>query len=654
MDGDELRWRPPIILLLPILLCCMFIFYVDVFLLRSFKISSTFKLPPPRFVGYAENENFNDYLIKTEGCRIPYMDPLDPSIIQFIAKEKRVSCNKNKPPLFKSNLTAIYVIESSLKSYKIQNISALDCCYSVLKRVVPNSTENDNQVEDGPCQAFTRDAEIKDEFVKILCTYNKIKVYKDFFSFVPIKPTIAKKKYSGLQIMPINVLVVGLDAVSRVNLHRQMPKTVQVLKEMEAVEFLGYNKVADNTFPNVIPILTGLAENELAETCWHSTREKFDKCPFIWKDFSKKNYVTAFGEDAAWMGMFNYAKLGFITQPTDYFWGPFNYRSEKEIGNQHKMNVYQCVGSREVYRVLLEYIAKFCTTMSQSNIPFFGFFWGSSLSHDYLNKPKLGDEHYANFFRRLKQNGILSNTVLIFISDHGIRWGGIRATFQGRMEERLPFLFMALPSEYRENHALAYSNLRRNTRRLITPFDLHETIKDLLDPYALTPTLIHCREQIRQDNNARGYSLFELIPNTRTCSSASIASHWCTCQESTKIDSNSSVALRAVTFAIDYINQKLNGYAECATLALAEIHNVHEHSTKEHIVDGKPYHLDYTVVFETVPGNGVFEATIRKYVKVDPITSYFNVTGTISRINLYGTQSLCMTEFHLKLYCYCI
>ncbi|KAK5646626.1 hypothetical protein RI129_005090 [Pyrocoelia pectoralis] len=651
MDGDELRWRPPVILLIPILLCCIFIFYVDVFQLTTLNISSTFKLPPPRFLGYVEDNNLNDYLIKTEGCRIPYMDPLDPSIVEFITNEKQVLCNKNKPPLFKSNLTSLHVIDSSLKYYKIHNESALECCYTVFKRVVPNFKENDNKVEYGECLPFYRDVNIDDEFVKVSCTYKSKQIYTDFFSFVPIKPTLTTQYSDSTSLL--NVLVIGLDAVSRVNLHRQMPKTVQVLKEMEAVEFLGYNKVADNTFPNLIPILTGLSENELAETCWRSINDRFDNCSFIWKNFSRKNYATAFGEDSAWMGMFNYAKFGFTVQPTDYFWDPFNYRSEKEIGNQHKMNVYQCVGSREVYKVLLEYIEKFVLRMRQSNIPFFGFFWGSSLSHDYLNKPKLGDEHYANFFGDLVRNGILKNTVLLFISDHGIRWGGIRATFQGRMEERLPFLFMVLPSEYRENHHLAYSNLKRNARRLITPFDLHETIKDLLNPYALTQNFINSRAENR-DGDVRGYSLFELIPSNRTCLSANIASHWCTCQESTKIDNNSNIAVETGAFAIDYLNNKLSGYAECAKLALANVHNIHEHSTKEQFIHGKSYYLDYTIVFETVPGNGIFEATIRKHVKNGENTSYFNVTGTISRINLYGSQSLCMTEFHIKLYCYCV
>ncbi|KAK4880385.1 hypothetical protein RN001_008531 [Aquatica leii] len=599
----------------------------------------------------ADKKNSDKTFDITEGCRIPYLDPFDPSITQFIFKENKVICNHNKPPLVDSNLTHIFLLEQSLVAYEVTDVDALKCCFSIFRRVVPSLQENDNKIYFSKCIKFKRTAAIKTQFVRVTCAYNGDHIYTDFFSFAPLP---VAKSDSFLREKPfLNVLVIGLDAVSRINLHRQMPKTVQVLKSIKAVEFLGYNKIADNTFPNVIPILTGLTENELVQECWPQVTSKFDNCSFIWKDFSKKGYVTAFGEDSAWMGMFNYAKFGFVQQPTDYFWDPFNYQSEKQIGNQHRMNVDQCVGSREVYTVLLEYITKLVTTMQIHNRPFFGLFWGSSLSHDYLNKPKLGDDHYSKFISNLVSKEFLTNTVLVFISDHGIRWGGIRATYQGRMEERLPFLFIALPEVYRETHYKAYGNLIRNANRLSTPFDLHKTLKDLLNPYLLIEDVISFRVQNRRGDEG-AYSLFEPIPTNRTCLSAKIASHWCTCQSSTNINQNSDIANEVVNFSIDYINNKLEGYAECAKLKLIEVVNAREHSPDAELLEQSNYSIDYTIVFKTTPGDGIFEATVRKRFNKFSKKYHFNMTGTVSRINLYGTQSSCMTDFHLKLYCYCI
>jgi hypothetical protein len=107
---------------------------------------------------------------------------------------------------------------------------------------------------------------------------------------------------------------------------RELPLLHSVLTSppLSAISLLGYNKVGDNTFPNVMPVLTGLAEDELRDACpWPSARHKLDPCPFIWKQFAERGYRTACGEDATWMTSFNYAKTGFVNVPTDYYSRPF-------------------------------------------------------------------------------------------------------------------------------------------------------------------------------------------------------------------------------------------------------------------------------------------------------------------------------------------
>lgn len=84
-------------------------------------------------------------------------------------------------------------------------------------------------------------------------------------------------------------------------------------------------------------------------------------------------------------------------------------------------------------------------------------------------------------FSKLNEDGHLGNTVVVFMSDHGIRWGDIRGTYQGQLEERLPFVVMALPKQFRQQYPEALQNLKTNLRRLTTPFDLHETLNDFLD-----------------------------------------------------------------------------------------------------------------------------------------------------------------------------
>lgn len=58
---------------------------------------------------------------------------------------------------------------------------------------------------------------------------------------------------------------------------------------------------------------------------------------------------------------------------------------------------------------------------------------------------------------------------------------------------------------------------------------------------------------------------------------------------------------------------------------------------------------DVMITIKTVPGEAIFEVTVRIF----ETENRREIMGTVSRLNLYGKQSSCITDFHLKLYCYC-
>ncbi|XP_057671812.1 uncharacterized protein LOC130903615 isoform X1 [Diorhabda carinulata] len=625
-DGMKFK-RVPSIYWILILLCIVMLFLADVFQMQYLTIQLT--KPVINSVTFDDKS----YTIYTPGCKIPYMDPFDQSIREYITSMKLPKCNEGKPPLFESNLTSIYVLNSSLSYYQLDDTTRLDCCYSPFFRQEPEGNESDNKIIVRDCRYFNDSVDIKEEFIQVTCKYDNTTIYEDTFAFVPIKNKIQAKSKS------MKVLVIGLDAVSRLNLHRQMPKTVSYLKDIEAVELLGYNKVGDNTFPNLIPVLTGFSEKELVENCWPTTEDRFDNCTFIWDIYRDANHLTAYGEDSSWMGLFNYQRRGFKKQSTDYAYNYFNRYSESKIGNTKSMNVQDCEGGRFVFRDLLSYIKNFVITMVDNKLPYFGFFWGAALSHDILNKPKLGDEDYRNFFKELFENHYLDNTFVFFISDHGIRWGDIRQTFQGRMEERLPFVLAVLPKNFRKKYSLHYNNLKLNSKRLTTPFDLHETLLDILK--------LSWKLEDHHGSN-RGISWFKEISPLRTCEDAGIESHWCTCQQSVEIPTNNSRVEKAAKAAVDHINGLLKGYAQCARLALNKISDARlmTHTSQ---INGSNMISDYMLTLDVSPSEAVFEVTVRYIEKAKT----FEIIGTISRLNLYGKQSTCITDFHLKLYCYC-
>lgn len=495
--------------------------------------------------------------------------------------------------------------------------------------------------------------------MKVECRRKGEEIYKDYYAFVPRKPSVEKRcNRSSLpdtkESVGLSVLILGLDAVSRLNFHRTMPKTLETLRNLKAVEMLGYNKVGDNTYPNMVPVLTGMSEDELTKKCWKTNKDFFDGCPFIWQNFSNAGYRTVFGEDACSMTIFNYLKAGFRNQPTDYYLRPYCLAAENDIGNTHKLNADLCVGTRKTFESLLSYGKKVAQEFADD--PYFAFFWQASLTHDFVTYPKLGDASYRDFLQQASDDGLLNRTALIVMSDHGIRWGSFRQTYQGHVEESLPFVFIVLPTWWREKFPTPWANLRRNSRSLTTPFDLHETLLHILRSDELDEEFLKERSAraSRDKNVARGLSWFLPIPDHRTCGMAGIPGHWCMCHLSRNVSVNDSVVRQAVRFLVTKLNEMVMEYPQCAILELKSILDAKVWSGKSQppkVTDLEkiPPNVDYTVTVRTEPGGAIFEATVRHGTK----DSSQRLVGSISRLNLYGKQSACVDDSKMRLYCYC-
>lgn len=61
------------------------------------------------------------------------------------------------------------------------------------------------------------------------------------------------------------------------------------------------------------------------------------------------------------------------------------------------------------------------------------------------------------------------------------RFTEIRNTIQGKQEERLPFFSFRFPDWFKKIYKTAYDNFQNNLDKLVTPFDIHNTLKSVLD-----------------------------------------------------------------------------------------------------------------------------------------------------------------------------
>lgn len=508
------------------------------------------------------------------------------------------------------------------------------------------------------CIKFNDPVKVTDEFIKIQCflksSGSNNSIYIDYHAFNLVRNnTTNVRPYDPLIKNSASVIALGLDTVSRLNFHRQMPLTAEFIKtHLNGIELLGYNKVADNTFPNVIPVLTGHFHEELTKSCWPTWQSVFDKCNFIWDRFRDVGHTTYFSEDAPSIGgIFSYLYRGFRKQPTDYYPRPFNSEAEEKIAFNRRKESKLCVGPRTCLQVLLNNAFKFEITMKE--MLSFSFVWSSCMTHDFFNLPKLADTDVKEFLVNLYKSGVFERTILVILSDHGMRWGGVRQTYQGYFEERLPLLYIAYPDWFGQRFTTAISNLKGNAVKLTTHFDLHETLLDLTKLVSIEKESLQLRSEKlgKMKNLPRGISLFLPIPGSRTCKDAGIVDHWCTCHESESVPTTDALVKRAADFLVVHINSLISDYPRCARLQLHKITNAREEKAiSQNNFESSDIGLKhFSMTIETVPGQALFESTFR----YNGNTNNFTIVGAVSRTNLYGNQSSCISHFTLRLYCYC-
>lgn len=194
-------------------------------------------------------------------------------------------------------------------------------------------------------------------------------------------------------------------------------------------------------------------------------------------------------------------------------------------------------------------------------------------------------------------------------------------------------------------------NLRINRNRLSNPYDLHMTLKHILELSGRAknlPPALSCPPC---------QSILKELPENRSCADAFIDAHWCTCTAYATIDRKDTFAKKAVKFVTNYINNELEAKARmpnstkplCATLRLKSIISAKKSEITR--VNATFYYLSYLLIFEVSPSNAKFETTVLYYPELK--SNNIEITGSISRLNEYSTQSNCVSTDFLKKYCFC-
>ncbi|XP_023023665.2 uncharacterized protein isoform X1 [Leptinotarsa decemlineata] len=579
-------------------------------------------------------QNIN-YLINTSKCRIPDADPFSEDIIQYISQEKYEPCTKLGLLTYidKSNgMVRLRINSSLLSEYSSMEIT---CCYSNITRI--NYVKAvDNEIKLTPCTPIQKEVNLTFPFVKVVCSNILKNVYTNVHATTLPTPrkvpdVSSEKKYS--------ILLVGIDSMSKSNLRRTMPKTYQYLNQ-NYISLKGYNKIGDNTFPNLMALLTGYSVAQLQTFC--STKVKMNHCRFVWDAFRASGYTTAYAEDECAISTFNYDRPGFQDPPTDFYYHPYFLASET-LPTKKRYDMTFCSGPETSAERMLNIAKDFVVSFKQ--VPNFGLFWMNSFSHDNVNLPSAMDEAVLGFLSDGDLVSSLHNTIVLVFSDHGFRFGDIRYTHSGWLEERLPFIYIYIPDDFRKRFPEKYSNFLVNTERLTTPYDVFNTFQDILE----IGNSSYVAARSHGCPNCR--SLFQELPENRTCHDVSIDQHWCTCNGHHYVNSNGTLVRLIGEFIVDEVNKLKNTFEEkwfCANFAVKKIKSA---GMSDSYVNDRNETVRYFLVIVATDPKAIFEATVEVHSRngVDE----FRLLGDISRLDRYAEVTRCIKNGTLRKYCFC-
>ena len=322
-----------------------------------------------------------------------------------------------------------------------------------------------------------------------------------------------------------------------------------------------------------------------------------------------------------------------------------------------------------------------------------------------MNNP-LGmlDADLLAFLVHLRESGALRNTLVMLMSDHGARFSDVRRYDQGKLEERMPFFSIRMPDHFQRAHPEHMRELRRNARKLTTPFDIHATLKSLLN-FEPRKQAQGTHRRDRSQPLPRGISLLERIPRDRTCQEAHIEAHWCSClnwievnvnvsspsqNKTEKASTSSQRPLDMAQAAVEFINQLLREARVlqaqlCEPVRLLAVHRMAKLAINKKLlafrksvdIHGREFLFDdddddeqnqknannetssdehhaltFQMVLSTLPGNATYELSFRLNRTSGAYT--FN-KNEISRINSYGNTSQCIGDKRpdLRQFCFC-
>nr|XP_017006266.2 uncharacterized protein LOC108063629 [Drosophila takahashii] len=573
------------------------------------------------------------YFVSSSKCSMPFVDPFSSEALAILQPVKFKTCT-NESDLF------MLKYDMKLQQYRLRVNSAVLSELSHSKNKIScKYREIDDGInvkaEEFVKKSFQQYAVLGRKSSGILAECHEEGkplqiVQQDAFPLVQI-PNKTPITSSQQQNKKPSIIMLGLDSLSRMNFKRTMPKTSGFLKDLGFLEMEGYNKVGDTLFSNLCAIFAGA----------HSDTKCLKRFNSIWRMFKEAGYTTAFAEDI----LHSSIPLDILT---DYQLNSLLTMVAETMSKFQRFGFEYCLGRRLSFSYLYDFCMQFAQrVIEELNQPAFGLFWSSTFTHNYPLGSISLDDKFMKYLEMMRRNRIFEPSIVIVLSDQGQKAGNLVELPDSFLEERLPMLHIYLPKWFQETYPKFAENLNRNRNRLTSPFDLHNTLRHLLQLNASSPEELPTPISYFPTSQ----SLFHLVPENRSCADAGIGMHWCTCNEFVLLpnDGSSYYLAKVLVYHINQwmLRKKFNRF--CQQIHLYDL----DYVERKLIIDDSTYGQvkTYSLRIRTYPLDGVFEATIRYSRDLNDIVD-FKSSDVSSMIN-YHNHSMCVDDRRAKKFCFC-
>lgn len=591
-------------------------------------------------------------------CQLPSYDLYDSSIQQFFWKQQPVPC-EHWLDLFYVDTRGYITMNNT--AVTISGYSNIRCEYRYITRVSEKEMKFSDRL------LYTHPSYLDGDFIHMEC-YDKQgeRMYNNLHLNIDTKTVYKTRVIANESQTDLSVYIVGIDSLSRLIAERKLKKTMAYLKsELNAYILHGYTRIADSSYPNIMPMFTGLKSGQ-------EDQAGVNNLPYIFKNFSKRGAVDLFAEDWYEVATFK----GFADQPTQHYNQPLiqamdivrpsNLAVSMTLKFLQNHNIpltkvsSMCFGNNYRFNVQLQYYKRFIEAYHRKRK--FAYCWTNEIAHDFFNMVELADNDYFELLKWMKDTNKLDNAILIVMSDHGPRYSEIQNTEVGRISNLLPLMSIVIPNHIKLKYPHIDKNLKSNINTLTTTYDVFEMLKDVLNGN------FEKKSPSNVSTLQRGISLFQKIPSSRSCRDADISEHYCPCYSSKSISKDDKRVIHSVIFLVEQINDILKDVMhKCAKVILSSVvqaslvyADMQRDSKLERSYSLRSFlwtieeRMRIRVKFYTNPGNALFEGTV-EYANENNVKTL----GDINRINKYGNQSACIKNIdrledrRKRSYCYC-